>query len=152
MSNFNAFSESLEDEEDRVAVDLKDQLRAEMEAVLQEIAVEHADSDEYAKAARALKDVADIYDKVAKADRDDAKVKAEIKEMINKVEIERNRDQRDQQSCEDKNKIDINAIAPKMAGIIAYSAIMMLFILVEKEHPPAMRMVQAVNTLVAPRL
>lgn len=150
MSNFNAFSESLEDEEDCV-VDLKDQLKAEMEAVLQEIAVEHADSDEYAKSARAMKDIADVYEKVAKVDRDDAKINAEIHEMMNKVEIERNRDSREQQSCEDKRKIDINAIAPKIAGIAAYSAVMMLFILVEKEHPPAMRLVQAVNTLIAPR-
>lgn len=53
---------------------------------------------------------------------------------------------------EEKKPIDWSVVAPKAIGAAVYGVVMIMFIAMEREHPPAMRLIQAANALISPKL
>lgn len=145
MSNLNLILENSEESEENVEDDLRELLKAEMVAVLEEMAPIHANTDEYYNSVKALGMLADVNEKVTKVYRDDRRVDLEEYEIRNKVEQEKIKVEA---KDDKKNKLDPN----KIFGIVAYGVVMVAFIAIEKEHPPAMRLVQAANALLSPKI
>lgn len=132
MANIKKLLEDREtvENEEELDINLTDQVALEMEAALQELAPHHADSEEYGKMAANLKTMSEVYEKCAKAEKE------------RRVDTEPVHDR----------GIDWNVVGPKIAGAVVYGAVMVTFIAIEREHPPAMRLVNAMNALLTPRL
>lgn len=106
----------------------------EIEAVVQELASEHADTEKYSTMVQNLKTLTEAHENQAKA----------------MVEVEKAR--HEHVEAQAKGKVDWGFVAPRIAGVLVYGAVTMLFVAIEREHPPAMRIVQAANTLLNPRV
>ena len=106
----------------------------EIEAVVQELATEHADTDKYTTQVQNLKTLTEAFEKMAKAEAELDKAKLETIQATA------------------KKGVDWGVLGPKVAGVVVYGAVTMLFVAIEREHPPAMRIVQAANTLLNPRV
>lgn len=106
----------------------------EIEAVVQELASEHANTETYTTMVQNLKTLTEAHENQAKA----------------MAEVEKAR--HEHMDAKAKGGVDWGFVAPRVAGVLVYGAATMLFIAIEREHPPAMRIVQAANTLLSPKI
>lgn len=111
-----------------------DLIEMELNEAISELAVKHIDTDEYTKGVNNVKTLSEAFEKVSKA------------------EAELNKAKNEDIQTKDKRKIDWSIVGPKVAGVITYGVVMITFIAIEREHPPAMRLVQAANSLLNPKI
>lgn len=109
-------------------------IEAEIESVIQEMAIEHADTESYTVAVNNLETLTKAYANHAKAIADFEKAHS------------------DYALAEAKTRVNWAEVGPKVAAVLVYGVVTGMFILIEREHPPAMRLVQAANTLITPRV
>lgn len=122
----------IDDEEDEKEEDISNIELVEMEigAVIEELAVKHADTEEYTTSVGNLKTLSETLGNLAKAENDmsSAGKDGPVKERV---------------------KWDV--IIPKVATILMYGAGTAFIVLIEREHPVPMRLVQFTNSLLSPR-
>lgn len=107
---------------------------AEIGSVIEELATEHPDTEKYTASVRNLETLTKAQANYASHIASITKAGAEYANVAT------------------RNKVNWGEVAPKIAGIAVYGLVTMLFVAIEREHPPAMRLVQAANTLVNPRI
>lgn len=131
---FDANAEDTEEETEVESLTITELTEMEIEEVVNELAVKHADTDEYKMTVENLKTLTEAYEKMTRAEAEMSKAKLEFIQSMS------------------KKKVDWAAFAPKAFGTLVYGLVMVSFIAIEREHPPAMRIVQAANTLLNPKV
>ena len=127
----NDAEDQVDQEDDIAIIDLAEM---EIEAVIQELASEHADTDKYTTEVNNLKTLTEAYEKIAKAEAEQKKAEAEVAQS------------------KAKKQVDWGFVAPKVAGIVVYGGVMVLFMAMERENPLGLKIVQTANTLLNPKI
>lgn len=124
-------SEGEEEEQQMSIIELTE---LEIESVVEELSSEHADTEKYTTQVENLKKLTEAFEKMAKAEAELDKAELETIQTVA------------------KRKIDWSVVGPKVAGVVVYGLVTVGFIAIEREHPPAMRIVQAANNLLRPQI
>lgn len=106
----------------------------EIEEVVNELAIKHADTEDYRQTVGNLKTLAEAYEKMTKAEVELEKAKLDLTQS------------------KAKKRVDWTVFGPKAIGILVYGLVTVSFIAIEREHPPAMRLVQAAGKLIDPKI
>lgn len=132
LTFFRANPEESDDEECQPNV--IDVAKMEVEAAIEDMSIIHVDTDQYTVAVNNLQTLTNSYENLVKAESEMNKTHAEISQS------------------KSKRKIDWGIVAPKIGGMVVYGLVTIAFLAFEREHPAAMRMVQAADKLVSPRI
>lgn len=104
-------------------------IEMEIRAVVEELAVEHPDTEKYTTSVKNLETLTKALENTSKAKKE----------------------QTDDRLSKTKG-MDYEYIVPRVAGILVYGLIMSMHIAMEREHPAAMRLVQIANTVLSPKI
>lgn len=131
---FGATEDTEEKCEEKAEPSIVELTEMELQEVVCELAVKHADTDDYSKAVGNLKTLSEAYEKMTRAEAEMEKAKLEVAQS------------------KAKKRVDWTVFGPKAVGIFVYGLVAVSFIAIEREHPPAMRLVQAAGTLLNPKV